>query len=44
MLNELVAGNRKQRSVANRSVSFCEPCGVEVYERLLDALVREGKQ
>ncbi len=44
MLNELIPRSKRQQSVATRSVSFCESCGVEMYQALLDVLMREGKQ
>lgn len=44
MLNELVAGSRRQESVSSRSVSLCEACGVETYTTLVDVLMRESKR
>lgn len=43
MLNEYV-GKGRSRAVANRSISFCEPCAVEVYEKVHDLLMAEAQQ
>jgi hypothetical protein len=38
------ASKRPQRTLASKSIGFCEPCAVEVYKALHALLIAEAKR
>ncbi len=36
------AREKPSRTICSRSIGFCEPCAVEVYQALYDLLAHEG--
>ena len=38
------AKEKPSRTICSRSIGFCEPCAVEVYQALHDLLIKEGRQ
>jgi hypothetical protein len=38
------ASKKPQRTLASKSIGFCEPCAVEVYQALYALLIAEAKR